>query len=143
MRYRNATSWFLAIAMLMFGMLKFVDPFKGWYAVQIVESNLGQLSYVVGIAGEISVGIILFLCLTYRSRISAGMFNLVTNTAFFTIMAIMLAGAYVHLHPNVPADVLPLKVKPPYIPMFFLLLALSNIVISTGNSNKHHRPRSA
>lgn len=85
MRYRNATSWFLAIAMLMFGMLKFVDPFKGWYAVQIVESNLGQLSYVMGIAGEISVGIILFLCLTYKSRISADMFNLVTNTAFLQL----------------------------------------------------------
>ena len=42
----------------------------------------------------------------------------------------MLTGVYVHLHPNVPANVLPLKIKPPYIPVFFLLIALSNTFLS-------------
>lgn len=130
MKYTKITTWFLAISMFMFGVLKFVNPFKGWYSVQIANSELGGLSYVMGILGEITVGTTLILCLFYRQKLSAKAFNLLTNTAFFTIVIMMLTGVYVHLHPNVPADVLPLKIKPPYIPVIFLLIALSNIYLS-------------
>jgi len=33
------------------------------------------------------------------------------------------------LHPNVPADVLPLKIKPPFIPGFLLVLAIADIFL--------------
>ncbi len=39
----------------------------------------------------------------------------------------MLVAFYVHLHLRVPASVLPLKIRPPFIPGFFLVLALVNI----------------
>ena len=116
--------------MFMFGVLKFVNPFKGWYAVQVTNSGLGQISYPMGIMGEIAVGITLFVCLIYRQRISMKLYTLLTNVSFFTVIVIMLTGVYVHLNPNVPADVLPLKIKPPYIPIFFLIIALSNIYLS-------------
>ena len=116
--------------MFIFGVLKFVNPFKGWYGIQISNSELGELSYAMGILGEITVGTTLILCLLYRQKLSTKAYNLLTNTSFFTIVIMMLTGVYVHLHPNVPADVLPLKIKPPYIPLFFLLLALSNIFLS-------------
>lgn len=128
--YQKVTSWFLAISMFMFGVLKFVNPFKDWYSVQVTNSELGKLSYAMGILGEVAVGTTLIICLLYRRKIQSETFNLVTNTAFFTIIIMMLTGVYVHLHSNVPADVLPLKIKPPYIPLFFLLLALSNIYLS-------------
>lgn len=124
------TTWFLAISMFMFGILKFVNPFKGWYTIQVTNSDLGHLSYTMGIMGEIAVGITLFVCLIYSEKISTKLYVILTNVSFITISVMMLTGVYVHLHPNVPADVLPLKIKPPYIPIFFLLIALSNIILA-------------
>lgn len=136
MKYTKFTTWFLAISMFMFGILKFVNPFKGWYTVQVTNSGLGLISYTMGILGEIAIGTTLILCLIYRQKISSKVYNLLTNISFFTIIIMMLTGVYVHLHPHVPADVLPLKIKPPYIPLFFLLIALSNIILTTANNLK-------
>jgi hypothetical protein len=130
MKYTKITSWFLAISMFMFGVLKFVDPFKGWYGVQVANSELGQLSYAMGILGELAVGTTLILCLAFRRRISTNVYHLLTGLSFFTITIMMLMAIYVHIHPNVPAHVLPLKIKPPYIPVFFLILALSNLILA-------------
>ena len=120
----------------MFGVLKFVSPFKDWYSVQIANSELGQLSYVMGILGEISVGTTLILCVLFRQKISAKTFDLLANASFVAIIVMMLTAVYVHLHPNVPAEVLPLKIKPPYIPVLFLLIALSNIVLTVKSLRK-------
>lgn len=133
MKYTKITTWFLAISMLMFGTLKFVSPFKDWYIVQITNSGLGRLAYVMGIMGEVSVGAILLFCLTYQKGISTKLYTLLTNLSFIIIIIMMLTGVYVHFHPNVPADVLPLKIKPPYIPIFFLLISLSNIKLTYKN----------
>lgn len=139
MKYIKITSWFLAISMFLFGVLKFVNPFKYWYTVQVTNSELGQLSYSIGIIGEIAVGITLLVCLVYEQRISTKLYTLLTNISFFTISIMMLTAVYVHLHSNVPANVLPLKIKPPYIPLFFLLIALSNIILTTKNVLKVKR----
>lgn len=130
MRYTKLTSWLLAISMFVFGVLKFVNPFKGWYDVQVTNSELGQMSYSLGILGEIAVGITLLLCLIYRNQISTTLYDLLTIISFIVVVIMMMTAVYVHLHPSVPADVLPLKIKLPYIPIFFLLIALSNIFIS-------------
>ena len=130
MKYTKITTWFLAVSMFMFGVLKFVNPFKAWYSTQVTNSDLGQIAYSMGITGEIAVGVVLFYCLIYEQGISTKLYTFFTNLSFFTIMIMMLTGVYVHLHPNVPANVLPLKIKPPYIPVFFLLIALSNIFLS-------------
>lgn len=139
MKYTKVTTWFLALSMFMFGILKFVNPFKSWYTVQVTNSGLGQVSYAMGIMGEIAVGLTLFLCLSYRQRISTKLYAVLTNVSFFTIIIMMFTGVYVHLNPNVPADVLPLKIKPPYIPVFFLLIALSNIILTISNRLKAKR----
>jgi len=136
MKFTKVTTWFLALSMFMFGILKFVNPFKGWYTVQVANSGLGQVSYAMGIMGEIAVGITLFISLLYRQQISMKLYTVLTNISFFTIIIMMLTGVYVHLHPNVPADVLPLKIKPPYIPVFFLLIAFSNIALTIRNIRK-------
>lgn len=136
MKYTKITTWFLAISMFMFGILKFVNPFKSWYTIQVTNSGLGQVSYIMGIMGEIAVGITLLVCLIHRQRISTKVYVFFTNISFFTIIIMMLTGVYVHLHPNVPANVLPLKVKPPYIPVFFLLIAFSNIALTIQNMRK-------
>jgi len=93
----------------------------------------------MGRLGEIAVGTTLILCLLYRRKISTKTFDLLTNTSLFTIIIIMLTAVYVHLNPNVPADVLPLKIKPPYIPLFLLVIALTNIVLTIKNLRKVKR----
>jgi len=45
------------------------------------------------------------------------------------IVAIMLVAVYVHLHPHVPAQVLPFQAKPPVVTIIVLLLAVLNIVL--------------
>lgn len=124
-------SKFLALALggtiLVMGLLKMlVSPFRDWYAAQIATSGLPTLARPFGSLAEIAVAA-LFLApwvapVKFRARrrdlwilASAG------------LAGIMLAAAYVHLQPGVPADVLPLKYKPPVIPLAVLLVATGNL----------------
>jgi hypothetical protein len=121
--YRIA-NWFLACSMLTFGVLKFVAPFKDWYAAQISLSGLGSWSYAMGIGGEIIVGIFLVATLVAQHLFSAKQISFLSIVSYILIAIMMATGIYVHLQPMVPAEVLPLKLKPPFIPGFFLLLAI-------------------
>ena len=122
--------------MLAFGVLKFVNPFKEWYSVQVTNSGLSEYSYWLGIAGEITVGITLIGILVYKQKISEKTFNVIVVAGSRIIIIMMIVGIFVHLQPKVPADVLPLKIKPPYIPGFFLLLALTNIILTRRQPKK-------
>lgn len=130
MKYTKITIWFLATSMFMGGILKFIDPFKSWYTAQITNSGLAPILYPLGIMGEVAVGITLLVCLIYRNRISTKFYNLLTRLSFLGVTVMMLTAVYVHLDPHVPAEVLPLKIKPPYIPILFLFISLSNIYLS-------------
>jgi hypothetical protein len=143
MKFIKRISLFLGVSLFLFGALKFVNPFKGWYAIQIANSGMGKLSYTMGVLGELSVGGTFVLMLIFQSKISH---NLLLHTVIVgstVVIIMMLTGIYVHLHPNVPADVLPLKIKAPFIPGFFLLLALANnyLAISQYRSNNSFSPR--
>jgi len=41
-----------------------------------------------------------------------------------SLFLVMLVAVYVHLQPTVPAEVLPLSIKPPVIPLFVLVLGV-------------------
>jgi hypothetical protein len=117
---------FLGTSMLLFGVLKFFNPFKVWYTAQIVNSGMGDASYWLGIAGEITAGgLLLYATIVPAIRKKVYGFIVIFSSALIVFM--MATGTYVHVHPAVPADVLPLKIKPPYIPLIFLLLGLYNI----------------
>lgn len=110
--------------MFAFGVLKFVHPFMHWYSVQITSSGLNNTAYAMGISGEIIVGVLIVSSLSFSKRLSLKLFSVIMIISSFMIAGMMIVGIYVHLHPGVPADVLPMKIKPPYIPIFFLLLAI-------------------
>jgi|SRR6185437_9490317 len=124
-------SWFLAIAMFMFGVLKVIVPtIGGWFTVQMTNSGLVEYIPIwVGIAGEIVVGLALIISLLIDKNLTDKKFKIIVQLASAAIIPMMLTAVYVHLQPNVPADVLPLKIKPPFIPIFMLLLALTNIYL--------------
>jgi hypothetical protein len=48
MKTAEVTSIFLGSISLSFGVLKFVDPFKGWYSVQIESSGLPDFGVYFG-----------------------------------------------------------------------------------------------
>lgn len=127
---KNTISLILAISLFLFGVLKFVNPFKTWYQIQILKSGLGETSYWFGIAGEIFIGLLILSTLYFRTRLSEKQFSISIIGASLAIIVMMITASYVHLQPDVPASVLPLKIKPPIIPVVFLLLAAFNIFLT-------------
>lgn len=120
-------SIFLGAAIFMFGFLKFFEPFKSWFHVQIAESGLPPSSVPLGIAGEMCIGLALLMAIAFRERIGSLSRTLVV-VASAGLIVNMAVATYVHLRPNVPARVLPLGIKPPVIPLFFMLLAALNLL---------------
>ena len=125
-RFLKYNSVFLGTAILMFGFLKFFEPFKTWFHVQITESGLPQFFIPLGMAGEMSIGLSLLLATVFRERIRT-LFRPAVALASAGLIISMAVASYVHLQPEVPASVLPLGLKPPLIPLFVMLLAGLNL----------------
>ena len=121
-------SGFLGVSMFMFGILKFVNPFKSWYVTQVETSELPfeQLAYWAGQIGEIVVGAIFLLLVFRRKSLALSVYSQLFTLANVATVVMMVVAVYVHLHPNVPNEVLPLKIKPPVIPVFFGVLPVIN-----------------
>jgi hypothetical protein len=119
----NALSLFLGILMLLFGFLKFFQPFHGMFDVQVQQSHLPHSAVLAGKIGEMVTGF-LFLLPSLRSSFSEKYRKPILLLASLMIVVQMLVAIYVHLQPGVPASVLPLGFKPPVIPIVVLLLGL-------------------
>ncbi|MEE6139658.1 hypothetical protein SKC41_25440 [Mycobacterium sp. 050128] len=125
-RVLTYNSMFLGSTTFLFGVLKFFEPFRTWFDVQITKSGLPRLSIPMGIAGEISIGLGL-LSGSWLSRKPSNLFRPIVAGASAGLIANMGGATYVHLHPQVPADVLPLKIKPPIIPLLVMSLSAVNL----------------
>ena len=119
-------SRFLGTVIFMFGFLKFFDPFHTWFHIQIAKSGLPPLGVPLGMAAEMSIGLGLLLASSFRQRIRS-LFTPIVALASAGLVVNMAVAIYVHLQPEVPANVLPLGIKPPFIPLVFLLLAGLNL----------------
>jgi uncharacterized membrane protein len=109
--------------MLLFGFLKFFQPIRGWFDVQIQQSHLPHEAILLGKVSEMVTGILFILpwlwtSLTVRRK------DQMLLMASFLLFAQMVVAIYVHLQPGVPARVLPLGIKAPVIPVTVLLLGL-------------------
>jgi hypothetical protein len=107
--------------MLTFGCLKFLSPtIDGWFHVQIQQSHLPHSAILMGKIAEIVTGLLFLLPRLRRwpARWESHMLLLACSSLF----VVMLVAIYVHLQPGVPAEVLPLGIKPPVIPLFVVVL---------------------
>ena len=109
--------------MFMFGFLKFFQPIRGWFDIQIQQSHLPHEAILAGKVGEMVTGV-LFLLPWFRRSLTARSKDRILLIACFILFTQMVVAIYVHLQPGVPASVLPLGIKPPVIPIVVLLLAL-------------------
>ena len=116
---KGPLSLFLGCLMLMFGLLKFLNPtIDGWFTVQIEQSHLPHSAILIGKIGEIVTGL-LFLLPRFRPW-QPGRKNRILLLACSSLCLEMLVAIYVHLQPGVPPEVLPLGIKAPVIPLFVL-----------------------
>ena len=119
-------SRFLGTVIFVFGFVKFFEPFHTWFHIQIANSGLPLLGFPLGIAAEISIGLSLLLASVFRQRLN-GLFTPIAALASAGLIVNMAVAIYVHLQPEVPANVLPLGIKTPFIPLAFALMAGLNL----------------
>jgi hypothetical protein len=108
--------------MFLFGFLKLFPPISGMFRTQITNSGLPSISIPMGISTEILVGL-MFLIPWLSRAFPFEMKRRITILASLILVFQMLVAIYVHLQPAVPAAVLPLGIKPPFIPLTVLVLA--------------------
>jgi hypothetical protein len=109
--------------MFMFGFLKFFQPIRGWFDIQIQQSHLPHQAVMAGKVTELIVGILFLLPWFWRSLPAKRKDQLLLLSCILLISQMVVA-IYVHLQPEVPARVLPLGIKPPVIPVTVLLLGV-------------------
>ncbi len=116
----------LGATILLFGLLKFFSPFRDWYKAQLETSGLPRFLYPVGIGDEIATGVAFLLpfLLSMNDKSKRSYLTLANSS----IIAIMMVATFVHLVPQVPSDILPLKIKPPIVPLTFMAIAIFNLV---------------
>ena len=116
-------SLFLGVLMFLFGFLKFFQPFRGWFEIQIQQSHMPHESILAGKLTEMVTGALFLLPWLWKmlGAKSRDQILLLACLILFTQMGVAI---YVHLQPGVPASVLPLGIKPPVIPVVVLLLGL-------------------
>ena len=113
------------------GLAKFTEPFKTFIYkhLTIIGFPLPELMQYVVKFSEIGVGL-LMLFLAFKGAILR---NSLRNKLFYlgnlTIIIMMLVAIYTHLHPNVPAEILPMEFKPPVMPISYIVLVLLNIFL--------------
>ncbi len=122
-RLSKALSPFLGVLMFMFGFLKFFQPFRGWFDIQIQQSHLPHEAILAGKLGEMVTGV-LFLLPWFRRSLTAKSREQLLFIACLLLFSQMAMAIYVQLQPQVPAGVLPLGIKAPVIPCVVLLLDL-------------------
>jgi uncharacterized membrane-anchored protein len=120
-------SLFLGTLMFVFGFLKLFEPFRTWFDVQITKSGLPRVSIPAGIAGEMIIGTGLLSTFLLRGK-AENLHAPVVFVASAALIGNMGIAVYVHLQPEVPANVLPLGIKAPVIPSIVLLLAAVNLL---------------
>ncbi len=128
MKSLKIRSWLLGAFMFVFGTLKLVNPIRGWFHVQLITSGIGDFAFPFGVGAEIITGLLLIGALVLNGKLSPGRFFTAIIIGSVLVVFTMITATYVHLQPRVPANVLPLGIKPPIIPLSVMVLAIANIL---------------
>ena len=135
MKANKYTSLFLGITIFMFGFLKHFSPFKDWVHAQITQSGLPAFSMHLVVVGELLAGILYLLPLMFRNKFqNSKKWLLISANSIVIVM--MVVACYVHMQPEVSAEVLPLKIKAPYIPIIYIVMAFINLFTLRKQANE-------
>jgi len=120
------------------GLNKLFEPAKTKFYHQIDLSDLPftDFTYWLGIIGELSVGVALVALVLIQKRLPTATRNRAFYFFHFVTLFILAVAFYVHLHPNVPAEYLPLA-KPPIFPTPYVIIACVNCYLYYKNGKQH------
>lgn len=130
------TSGILGFIMLLPGLAKFMEPFKTFIYQHLTLIHFplpGIMQYVVKFS-EVGVGLAMLLIAFKGSRLSDSSRNKVFYLGNATIVIMMAVAIYTHLHPNVPAEILPMEYKPPIMAISYILLVCVNLYLNRKDS---------
>jgi len=127
----KVTTCLLGALMFLPGLNKLFEPAKTKFYTQLELSGLPftDLNYWMGISGELVIGVSLVALVIFQSRLGHMMRNRIFYFCHLVVIFMMLVAVYVHLHPNVPAEYLPLA-KTPYLPVAYLLIVSTNLFLN-------------
>lgn len=121
----------LGFIMLIPGLAKFGEPFKTFINkhLDIIGFPLPDIMQHVVKFSEIGIGLAMLFLAFKGSSLSDSLRNQVFYLGNLTIIIMMIVAVYTHLHPDVPADVLPMEFKPPVMPIAYIALVVLNLYL--------------
>ncbi|MRX62864.1 hypothetical protein [Maribacter luteus] len=128
----------LGFFMLIPGLAKFTEPFKTYIYYHLTGIGFpfaDQMQHVVKFS-EVGIGILMLYLAFKGNKLSTSLRNKLFNFGNQTIVIMMIVAVYTHLHPNVPAEVLPMEFKPPIMPTGYILLVVYNFYLFRSNNEK-------
>ncbi|SOH93213.1 hypothetical protein SAMN06273572_1011068 [Monaibacterium marinum] len=125
----------LGAVLLIGGLSKFFAPFSDKFVDLVTLSQLPmpQTTIITIHATEICAGIVLILFSYAWTTLRTGAFNPLFQVANAITIVIMLSLVYVNLHPDVPASILPLGIKPPIAALLLIVMAMMNMSAPRSN----------
>ncbi|WP_111707069.1 hypothetical protein [Lutibacter citreus] len=123
----------LGFIMLIPGLAKFTEPFKTFIYkhLTIIGFPLPDLMQYVVKFSEIGVGVLLIYIAFKGGKLNPSIRNKLFYLGNLTVAIMMVVAVYTHVHPNVPAEILPMEFKPPYMPIGYLILVAVNVYLYT------------
>lgn len=121
----------LGFIIFMPGLAKFTEPFKTFIYkhLTLIEFPFPDLMQYVVKLSEIGVGLMLLFLAFKGATLNYSLREKLFYIGNLGIIIMMIVGVYTHLHPNVPADILPLEYKPPVMPITYIILVVINIYL--------------
>lgn len=111
----------LALFMLLPGFVKFATQ------IEKAELTFPSSTFFMGHSGLIITGLLLFSLFLFWKKIPKTTVNKLFYIGNLLVIPIMSIAFYVHVHPDVPANILPMDV---YFPITLITLAIMNIYLS-------------
>ncbi len=122
----------LGMFMLLPGLAKFTEPFKTFIYQQLENIGfpfLDIMPLVVKIS-EVGLGLALIFLAFKGATISSSLRNKIFYLGNLSIIVMMIVAVYTHLHPDVPAEILPMGFKPPVMPISYIVLVIINLILN-------------
>ncbi len=122
----------LGFFMLIPGLAKLTEPFKTFIFqhLEIIGFPFPDLMQYVVKYSQIVIGLTLLFLAFKGNSLNLILRNQIFYLANFSVVVMMLVAIYTHLHPDVPAAILPVQFKPPILPFGYIFLVVINFILN-------------
>ncbi|WP_109831515.1 hypothetical protein [Reichenbachiella versicolor] len=126
----------LGFMMVLPGLAKFTEPFKTfiYQHLEIIGFPFpSAMQYVVKFS-ELAVGFALIFLAIKGNTIDQKFRRVLFTSANLIVVVMMIVAIYTHLHPDIPAEILPMEYKPPLMGISYIILVVINFYLDRRNA---------